>query len=211
MVFIKLQPYRQTSVALRKNLKLASKFYIPYRVVKKISPVAYELQLPSESQIHLVFYVSQLKKKLGPNIFPAKDSPLSKPNDQLLCQAGSSGGNPSAGSVDQLSFGGCYLGGLFLPHFSIFKISTLIVNILKGGGKQRNGLSAQLEMNEDEMKRKVNGVGPKSRNKNSFILSFVPQVFSYYAYLKKYGLALYNDTCLASFLSVGKQYQGVDL
>lgn len=49
MVFIKLQPYRQTSVALRKNLKLASKFYIPYRVVKKISPVAYELQLPSES------------------------------------------------------------------------------------------------------------------------------------------------------------------
>lgn len=49
MVFIKLQPCRQTSVALRKNLKLASKFYGPYHVVKKISPLAYELQLPSES------------------------------------------------------------------------------------------------------------------------------------------------------------------
>ncbi|XP_070020883.1 uncharacterized protein LOC142181072 [Nicotiana tabacum] len=33
-VYLKLQPYKQTSIALRRNLKLTSKYYIPYQ--KKI-------------------------------------------------------------------------------------------------------------------------------------------------------------------------------
>lgn len=36
-VYIKLQPYGQTSIALRSNLKLTSKYYGPYSVIKKIS------------------------------------------------------------------------------------------------------------------------------------------------------------------------------
>lgn len=28
--YLKLQPYRQSSVTLRKNMKLARKFYVPY-------------------------------------------------------------------------------------------------------------------------------------------------------------------------------------
>lgn len=29
-VYLKLQPYRQSSVTLRKNMKLARKFYVPF-------------------------------------------------------------------------------------------------------------------------------------------------------------------------------------
>lgn len=33
LVYLKLQPYKQSSVALRKNLKLVSKFYGPYKIL----------------------------------------------------------------------------------------------------------------------------------------------------------------------------------
>lgn len=36
-VYLKLQPYKQTSIALRRNLKLTSKYYIPYQVIKNIN------------------------------------------------------------------------------------------------------------------------------------------------------------------------------
>lgn len=86
LVFTKLQPYRQTSVAARKNLKLASKFFGPYPVIKRISPMAYELQLPAEPRIHPIFHVSQLKKKVGPKIFPIKEPPFSMPEGQLVAE-----------------------------------------------------------------------------------------------------------------------------
>lgn len=86
LVFIKLQPYRQSSVIVRKNLKLSSKFFGPYPIIKKISSVAYELQLPVESRIHPVFHVFQLKKKLGPKDFSIKEQPLSTPEGQLMAE-----------------------------------------------------------------------------------------------------------------------------
>jgi hypothetical protein len=64
LVFIKLQPYIQTSIAPRANHKLLFKFYGPFRVLKRISEVAYELQLHEGTTVHPVFHVSRLRQAL---------------------------------------------------------------------------------------------------------------------------------------------------
>jgi hypothetical protein len=74
-VFLRLQPYRQMSVAWRRNLKLSPKFYEPFLIVKKVGTVAYQLDLPAGSQIHPVFHVSQVKLKLGRTVLPISHLP----------------------------------------------------------------------------------------------------------------------------------------
>ena len=51
--------YKQTSVAIKRNLKLAAKYYGPYQVVAKVGAVAYKLQLPLFARIDLVFHIPE--------------------------------------------------------------------------------------------------------------------------------------------------------
>ena len=64
-VFLKLQPYVQSSLATCANQKLSFRFFGPYKIVAKIGAAAYKLALPATSSIHPVFHVSQLKTSHG--------------------------------------------------------------------------------------------------------------------------------------------------
>jgi len=65
LVYLRLQPYRQSTIAVRRSLKLSPRFYGPFPILRKVGQVAYELELPPEARIHPVFHVSQLKLKVG--------------------------------------------------------------------------------------------------------------------------------------------------
>ena len=75
LVFVKLQPYVQSSLAQRSNQKLAFKFFGPYRFLAHVGAVAYRLELPASSSVYLVFHVSQLKKSVGTSHSVTSDPP----------------------------------------------------------------------------------------------------------------------------------------
>ncbi|GJW15986.1 hypothetical protein Tco_0020119, partial [Tanacetum coccineum] len=56
------QPHRKVSIRQGQQHKLSPKYYGPFKVAERIGEVAYRLELPSSSQIHPVFHISQLKK-----------------------------------------------------------------------------------------------------------------------------------------------------
>ena len=64
-VFVRLRPYRQTSLQPHYT-KLFKHFYGPFCIQEHIGMMAYRLQLPSASKIHPVFHVSLLKPYKGP-------------------------------------------------------------------------------------------------------------------------------------------------
>ena len=68
-VFLRLQPYKQMSLKKsKKDNKLSLKYYGPYKVLLKIGTMVYKVELPTSSRVHLVFYVSCLKKVIGEKI-----------------------------------------------------------------------------------------------------------------------------------------------
>ena len=67
MFFLRLQPYKQSSLKLKGHQNLSPKFYGPYKVLLKIGFVTYKLELPP-SCIHPIFHASCLKKVISTNI-----------------------------------------------------------------------------------------------------------------------------------------------
>lgn len=69
MVLLKLQQYVQHSVVFRSCPKLSFRYFGPFKIVKCIGSVAYELELPEGASIQLVFHVSRLNP-FTPNYRP---------------------------------------------------------------------------------------------------------------------------------------------
>ena len=64
-VYVKLHPYHQSSLARRVNEKLAPHFYGPFKILERIGPIAYKLEIPTTTRIHLVFHASLLKRAVS--------------------------------------------------------------------------------------------------------------------------------------------------
>jgi hypothetical protein len=84
MFFLKLPSFIQSSIVPRANHKLMFKYYGPFKVIKRVSEVAYELELPVGSTVHPVFHGSQLRQALSPGMivtsaFPADTDVLAFP------------------------------------------------------------------------------------------------------------------------------------
>jgi hypothetical protein len=75
LVYLRLQPYRQTSIKRSGAKNLQPRFFGPYRVNRKVGAVEYELDFPQSSKIHNVFHVSCLKRAIGQHIIPIEELP----------------------------------------------------------------------------------------------------------------------------------------
>ena len=75
LVYLRLQPYKQSTLKEKGAEKLKPCFYGPYKVIKCIGKVAYELELPKGSKIHNIFHASCLKNAIGKNVIANMDIP----------------------------------------------------------------------------------------------------------------------------------------
>ncbi|CAI8604337.1 unnamed protein product [Vicia faba] len=70
LVWLKLQLYCQIYVHRHASQKLSKCYLRPFKIQSRIGRVAYRLELPASSKIHLVIHVSQLR------VFHGRDSSL---------------------------------------------------------------------------------------------------------------------------------------
>lgn len=61
MVFLKVNPQR-THLITGKDKRLSPRFAGPFKILKRVGSLAYELELPSQVKVHPVFHVNLLKK-----------------------------------------------------------------------------------------------------------------------------------------------------
>ncbi|KAH0644742.1 hypothetical protein KY284_032626 [Solanum tuberosum] len=80
LVYLKSQPYKQSSVALRKHLKLSSK---PKERLLRLVMYLTSLNSPPDSKIHSVFHVSLIKKKVGEKVVVQTNLPTTGEDGQF--------------------------------------------------------------------------------------------------------------------------------
>ena len=68
MVYLMLQPYRQSTLRKKGSEKLKPRYYGPFKIIRRIGEMAYELELSANSRVHNFFHVSRLKKALGQHV-----------------------------------------------------------------------------------------------------------------------------------------------
>lgn len=64
--YVKLRPYRQSSVSGTTHHKLAKCYFGPFEIIECVGHVAYRLRLPTTSRIHPVFHCSMLHRYHDP-------------------------------------------------------------------------------------------------------------------------------------------------
>ncbi|KAK8933261.1 hypothetical protein KSP39_PZI015836 [Platanthera zijinensis] len=64
-VFLKIQPMHRVSRVRGRRKKLSPRYMGPYRILERIGPLAYMLELPPElAALHDVFHISSLRRAL---------------------------------------------------------------------------------------------------------------------------------------------------
>ena len=85
-MYLRLQPYKQKSLAYKGKWKLSPIFYKPFQVLQRMEEVAYKLDLPFDSKIHPIFHLSYLKLKLDQYVAPIPTLPSLDEIGQLMAE-----------------------------------------------------------------------------------------------------------------------------